>query len=84
MVLRAREDSLTRVSLKPSKDLAPFISYNDLTMTVFFQGSKSSEFLAGIITTIKITLIGPSVKQGNYYTQVVLFKEASESEDSVD
>ena len=52
-------------------------------MTVFFHGSESSGYLAGKLTTIKITLTRPSGLQETY-TQIVLFKEAEANDDSVD
>ena len=74
---------MTQVSLEPTQDLAPYISYDDFTMTVFFHGSESSWYLAGKLTTIKIKLTRPSGMQETYI-QVVLFNEASKTGDSVD
>ena len=40
-------NSYVQVTLEPNIVLAPYISYNDLTRTIFFNGGESSSYLAG-------------------------------------
>ena len=72
--LDLERDSLTTVQIEPPIDLARFISYNDLTDTLFFDGSQDSGFLAGSLNLIKIKLTSVNGAE-TILTQAVMFQE---------
>ena len=72
--LDLERDLLTTVQIEPSISFARFISYNDLTDTIFFDGSEDSGFLAGSLNLIKIKLTSVNGAE-TILTQAVMFQE---------
>ena len=66
---------MSTIQIEPAIDLARFMSYNDLTGTMFFDGSQDSGFLAGSLHTISIKLTSSVHGTEAILTKVIRFQE---------
>ena len=55
-MLNAHEDDYT-IIVEPDLTLQPFLSFNEITETIYFSGDESSKQLVGLNLKIRYTIV---------------------------